>query len=160
MDDLEQPVEEVLVLRVVSEAQRRRVRRMVVAGLLVIVASGGAAIGLTHRSGAEPTARAVLPVRSTPVGPTIAPPELGLAAGNATRLEILALARAHYASVRHSGSDSKTHLEFGRLKVTVERATLQVNFVCMGLCGHGEELILAERDASWRVVGVRQTWMS
>lgn len=158
MDDLEQPVEEVLVLRVVSEAQRRRARRLVVAGLVVIVASGGVAIGLTHRTGAEPSARGVVPARSTPLGSTTPPADLAVDA--ATRAEILAVARAHYAAVRHPGSESRTHREFGRLSVTGDRATLQVNFVCMGLCGHGEELILAEQGASWQVVGVRQTWMS
>jgi hypothetical protein len=158
MEDADQPVEDVLVLRVVSEAHRRRARRAVVAGLLVIIASGGAAIGLTHRSGAEPTARPAPPSRSTPLGTTAPPADL--AAGNATRADILAVARVHYASARQSGSEGKTHLEFGRLTVTGSRATLQVNFVCMGLCGHGEELILAKRHAAWRVVGVRQTWMS
>lgn len=158
MDDTDQPVEELLVLRVVSEAQRRRARRAVVAGLLLVVASGGVAIGLTHRSGAEPTAQSSLRSHPTPMLTTLGSTDR--AVGTATRAEILAVARARYAVPRHSGGTVKAHIEFDHLAVTGDRATLQVNFVCAALCGHGEELTFAERDGSWRVIGVRTTWVS
>ena len=158
MEDADQPVEEVLVLRVVSEAQRRRVRRAVVAGLLVIVASGGAAIGLTHRSGAEPTARTVPLTRSPSAGATTAGDDPIVE--DATRAAILAVARERYASSRQTDPGDKTHVRFGRLTVTGDHATLQVSFVCLPMCGHGEELSLAEQRGAWQVVGVRQTWTS
>jgi hypothetical protein len=146
-------VEEVLVLRVVSAAQRRRVRRAVVAGLLVIVAGGGVAIGMTHRSGALPIAA------STPGGGLIEP-AIARTGQEKARAEIYAVARARYASAIESARVGGTHLEFGRLNVSGDRATLQVNFVCLPLCGHGEELILADQDGTWRVIAVRQTWLS
>lgn len=158
MDDAEQPVDEVLVLRVVSEAHRRRARRLVIAGLLVVVASGGAAIGLTHRLGAEPAAGSAPTARSAVLDPMRAPADPNGA--TATRAAILAVARARYASAGYPTGHGTTRLEFGRLKVTGEHATLQVNFVCLGLCGHGEELVLAERNGTWQVVRVRQTWLS
>ena len=158
MEETDQPVEEVLVLRVVSEAHRRRVRRIVTAGLVLVVASSGAALVLTHRSGAQPTKLSVPAVRSTP--PLVTPGVTDLAGDASTRAEILAVARARYPSVRHSNGSVKTHVEFGRLAVHGNRATLQVNFVCAALCGHGEELSLVKRDGAWRVIGVRQTWLS
>jgi hypothetical protein len=158
MEETDQPVEEVLVLRVVSAAHRRRVRRAVVAGLVVIVASSGAAVALTHRSGAQPTAQSAPPARLIPAVGTPNPADL--AVDPTTRAHILAVARARYASTRDSADSVKTHIEFGRLAVRGDRATLQVNFVCAALCGHGEELRLAKQDGSWRVVGVRQTWLS
>jgi hypothetical protein len=147
--DAEEDVEEVLVLRVVSAAQRRRLRRLVVGGLLVIVAGGGVAIGMTHRSGAMPIAR-----------PTT--PAVTRAVDDATRAEIYAVARARYRSgldgaQRRAG---RTHVEFGRLTVIGNRARLPVNFVCVPLCGHGEEITLAKLAGSWRVVAVRKTWWS
>jgi hypothetical protein len=158
MDDTEQPVDELLVLRVVSAAQRRRARRLVIAGLLVIVVSWGAAIGLTHRSGAEPTAGSAPTARSASLDPMRAP--AGSNVDTAVRAAILAVARAHYAAERRPNGEGRTHLEFGRLRVTGDHATLQVNFVCLGLCSHGAELVLAKRNGRWQVVRVRQTWLS
>jgi hypothetical protein len=150
LDDPDADVEEVLVLRVVSAAQRRRVRRAVVGGLLVIVAAGGTAIGLTHRSGAAPRA--------------FSTPAVGVHLDNAVRAEIYAVARARYASVLdRSDADltrGRSKVEFGRLTVTGDRATLRVNLVCVPLCGHGDELTLARRDGAWRVIAVRQIWLS
>ncbi|MDT4919221.1 MAG: hypothetical protein QOI15_123 [Pseudonocardiales bacterium] len=146
MDVDDQPVEELLVLRVVDEARRRRVRRAVAAGLLGVVTAGGIAVGLTHRSAAEPAAI------STTAG--------AVAAADAARAEIYAVARARYAPAPGSARVGRERLEFGRLTLTGARARLQVNFVCVPLCGHGEELTLAERDGTWRVVAVRTSWVS
>lgn len=160
MEEVDQPLEELLVLRVVSAAHRRRVRRAVVAGLLVVLASSGAAIELTHRSGAQPTARAVPPTVLTPTSAASTTPTAGATGDDATRAAILAVARAKYESGRESSRGSRTHIEFGRLTVSGDHATLQVNFVCVPMCGHGEELSLAKRAGTWQVVGVRQTWVS
>lgn len=158
MEDVDQPVEEVLVLRVISAAHRRRVRRVVVAGLLVVVASGGAALELTHRSGVAPTADRLPATTPAPTGSTAAVGDLTV--DGATRAAILAVAREKYASSLHTRRGSRTRLEFGRLTVNGDHAMLQVNFVCVPMCGHGEELSLARQDGEWRVVGVRQTWVS
>ena len=147
VDDDGQQVEEILVQRVVSAAQRRRARRAVVGGLLVIVTAGGVALGLTHRSGAAPSGGLTLTVHHPPVDA-------------AARAEIYAVARARYAYALDGAGSRTPHLEFGRLVVTADRATLRVNFVCVPLCGHGEELTLAKQDGSWRVVAVRTTWVS
>ena len=147
--DAQQGVEEVLVLRVVSAAHRRRVRRAVVGGLLVILAAGGTAIGMTHRSGAVPIAAS---------GPAIS-----LVLNDATRAEIYAVARARYT---HSGVQSapnrasRTHVEFGPLTVHGDRVRLAVDFVCLPMCGHGEEITVAKLAGSWQVVAVRKTWWS
>jgi hypothetical protein len=146
VDEPEEGMEEILVLRVVSAAQRRRIRRAVVGGLLVTVVAGGVAIGLTHRSGAAPRA--------------VSTPAVGVPVGSSTRADILAVARTRYASTLDSTRGARTHLEFGRLSVIDDRATLDVNFVCVPLCGHGEQLSLAKRDGYWRVVAARQTWVS
>jgi hypothetical protein len=144
----EPAVEEVLVLRVMSEAHRRRVRRALIGGLLLLVAGGGAAVGLTHRSAALPTAAAGRVNAS--------------AAGNVAndRAAIRAVVRARYASALSATGPHRTRLEFGRLTVTGTRAQLQVNFVCVPLCGHGEELTLAKSNGEWQVVGARTTWVS
>ena len=160
MEDVDQPLEELLVLRVVSAAHRRRVRRAVVAGLLVVLASSGAAIELTHRSGVHPTARGVPPTVPTPTSAASTTTTADATGDDATRAAILAVARAKYASSLGASRGSKTHLEFGRLVISGDHARLQVNFVCVPMCGHGEELSLARRDGTWQVVGVRQTWVS
>jgi hypothetical protein len=145
------PVEEVLVLRVVSAAHRRRVRRVVVAALLAIVAGGGTAIGLTHRSDAPPAAVGAPPA-VVPQGPAV-----GI--DPHTRAQIYAAVRARYASALDSARH-RSYLRFGRLTVHGDRATLQVNVICVPLCGHGDALILHRADDQWRVVAVRPTWVS
>jgi hypothetical protein len=138
-------VEDVLVLRVVDEARRRRVRRGVVAALLLLVTGSGVAVGLTHRSGAVPSAAA--------------PSVTDRVADLAQRSAIYAAARARYAGGL-APSGPNTHLEFGRLTINGASARLLVNFVCIPLCGHGEELSLAKIDGVWRVVAVRTSWLS
>jgi hypothetical protein len=145
MDEGDEPVEDLLVQRVVDEAQRRRVRRAVAAGVITLVAAGGVAIGLTHRFAAEPAAHDVAVVAAND--------------GAAERAEIQALVQARYASTAERGPH-RTHVEFGRLIVTGTRARLQVNIVCVPLCGHGEEVSLAYRDGSWQITGTRVTWLS
>jgi hypothetical protein len=144
----EHAVEEELVLRVVSEAQRRRIRRALVGGLLLVVAGGGAAIGLTHRSGTAPTAASAREGASS--------------AGNVVdnRDAIRAVVRARYASALNATAPHRTRLEFGPITVTGARAQVQVNLVCVPLCGHGEELTLAKANGEWRVVAARTTWVS
>ena len=147
--DAEQDLEEVLVLRVVSAAHRRRVRRAVVGGLLVILAAGGVAIGMTHRSAAVPIAASR--------------PAIGQVLNDAMRTEIYAVARARYSHDAVQGAANRanrTHVEFGPLTVIGDRVRLAVNFVCVPLCGHGEEITLAKLAGSWQVVAVRKTWWS
>jgi hypothetical protein len=146
-------VEEVLVLRVVDEAHRRRVRRAVVAVLLAVVAGSGVAIAVTHRSGAGSN----LASRVTP-GRSDEPTPVDIQRDRSQWPAIYAAARARYAeALRAQGS---THLEFGQLTVNGSQARLLVNFVCVPLCGHGEEVTLRKTDGRWRVVGVRTSWVS
>lgn len=143
-DDPAQPLEDVLVLRVVDAARRRRIRRGVVAGLLAVLTSGGLAVGLTHRSGAAPS----VALR----------PAVGRTADQAEHAAIYAVARARYATA--DSTSHRTHLEFGRLIVHGVDARLEVNVLCVPLCGHGEELILRKINGTWQVVALRITWMS
>lgn len=77
-----------------------------------------------------------------------------------TRAEIVAVARTRYVSALQSTESRQTYLTFGRLTVIGDNATLQVNFVCVPLCGHGEALTLKSVDGSWQVIAVRTTWVS
>jgi hypothetical protein len=54
----------------------------------------------------------------------------------------------------------RTYLRFGRLAVAGDHAQLQVNVICVPLCGHGDELTLQKSHGRWRVVAVRPTWVS
>jgi hypothetical protein len=146
-------IEEVLVLRVVDEAHRRRVRRAVVAGLLAVVTGFGVAIGATHRSGAGPSLSSRLAA-----GPSDDPAPPRRSADSADRSAIYAAARGRYGDT--ASAQGSTRLEFGRLTINGTDARLLVNFVCVPLCGHGEELILRKIDGRWQVVGVRTSWMS
>jgi hypothetical protein len=144
-------VEEVLVLRVFDEARRRRARRAVTVAVVGVLTAGGLAIGLTHRSAAQPAAQPTSPLRRGPGIPVsvqeLAPPQ------------IYAAARARYAATLGIGPH-RGHLEFGRLTIAGRQAELQVNIVCVPLCGHGEELTLVHRGGTWRVVSARTTWLS
>ena len=146
-------VEEVLVLRVVDEAHRRRVRRAVVACLLAIVTAFGVAIGVMHRSGAG----SHLALRPA-MGTTDDPGPVRRPADPADRSAIHAAARARYAAV--ASGQASTHLKFGRLIVNGTDARLLVDFVCVPLCGYGEELTLQKIDGNWQVVASRPLWMS
>jgi hypothetical protein len=75
------------------------------------------------------------------------------------RAEILAVARARYASTGQRGPH-RAHAEFGRLTVTGGQARLQVNIVCVPLCGHGEEVTLTYTDGSWQITDTEMTWIS
>jgi hypothetical protein len=145
-------VEEVLVLRVVDEAHRRRVRRAVAAGLLAIVAAFGVAIGMTHRSGAGSSLASAPGTGGTGRGP------VQRSVDAADRSAIYDAARARYADT--AGAQTSTHMEFAGLTINGTDARLLVNFVCVPLCGHGEELMLKKLDGIWQVVAVRTSWLS
>jgi hypothetical protein len=141
MDADEPDVEEVLVLRVVSQARRRRMRRILIVAMLGLVAAAGVGLGLSHRSGA--VSQVVLrPGHLDPI----------------SRAEIYAVARLRYAGA-HPARRS-TSVEFGALVIRDGHARLEVNLLCGPLCGHGEELTLVKTGDGWRVTGARTTWMS
>ena len=142
MED-EADVGEELAVRVVSAAQRRRVRRLVIAGLVALTLGGGLAVGLTHRSGADRGPAAVAQQHSKSPDPQ-------------TRAEIYAAARAFFPD----NPGSKRHVVFGRLVVHGDHARLPVSLLCGPLCGLGEELTLAREDGTWQVTAVRHTWIS
>jgi hypothetical protein len=145
----DQPVEEVLVLRVVSAARRRRNRRMALLAALGLATVLAVAVPLAVTSERRPTTPTAHPA---PVRGSVVPA--------AIRAEILTAARVRYAAVLESTGARQMHLEFGRLAVAADRATLEINLVCVPLCGRGEELTLRKRKGEWQVVGARTTWLS
>jgi hypothetical protein len=135
-------VGEELAFRVVSAAHRRRIRLVIVIGLIAVVLGGGVAVALTHRSGAG--------------GRHPAAVKQSAAARAAVRRDIYAVAEAHYPR----GSGSTTRVKFGPLLVHGAHARMSVEILCGPLCGRGEELTLARQDGRWHVTGVRHTWIS
>lgn len=142
----DEDVGEELAYRVVTAAHRRRMRLLVVTGLIAVTLSGGVAVALTHRSGADPgRVIATTQASGTP------------ADAAAARHEIYAIARARYPV--HS-ANPRCRVTFGPLVLRGDHARLPVSEICGPLNGEGYELIFDRIDGQWFVTDVRDTWIS
>jgi hypothetical protein len=142
-------VGEDLAYRVFFAAYRRRVRLLVVAGLIAVTVCSGVAVALTHRSGAH----------STSSQPVVAGPRHASSPA-AARREIYAIARAQYR-VASASPGEKRSVTFGPLVLRGDKARLPVSVMSGPLGGIGQEVLFA-RDGTghWRLTEVRQTWIS
>ena len=140
-------VGEDLAYQVFFAAHRRRLRLLVIAGLIVVTLSSGVAVALTHRSGAGSAARHAVASRHA-------------ISAAAARREIYAIARAQYRAVS-TGADGTRRVTFGPLVLREDRARLPVSVMSGPLGGVGQELFFArDTEGHWHMTDVRQTWIS